>query len=65
MGAVQPICEPLVPLNAMAGIPDFAASVAAPTVPEMSVVVPRFAVLEVLADSVHCIMGKGEGYRRR
>ena len=31
------------PLNASAGMPSFAAAVAAPTVPDMRVVRPRFA----------------------
>ena len=44
MGAVHALWEPEVPLKAMAGIPPFAASVAAPTVPEMRAVVPRFAI---------------------
>lgn len=42
---VQGIWEPEVPLKAMAGMPRFAASVVAPTVPEMRVVVPRFAIV--------------------
>lgn len=42
---VQGIWEPEVPLKAMAGMPRFEASVAAPTVPEMRVVVPRFAIV--------------------
>lgn len=43
--AVQAVCEPVDPLKARAGIPSLAASVAAPTVPDMRVVVPRFAIL--------------------
>lgn len=40
------IWEPVVPLKAMAGMPSFAASVAAPTVPDIRVVEPRFAIDE-------------------
>ena len=42
-GAVYPVCDPVVPLKAMAGMPSFEASVAAPTVPDMRTVLPRFA----------------------
>ena len=38
---------PEVPLKARAGMPCFEASVAAPTVPDMKVVTPRFAFLSV------------------
>ena len=43
-GAVQAVWEPVVPLKAMAGMPSLAASVAAPTVPDIRTVLPRFAV---------------------
>ncbi len=42
-GAVYPVCDPVVPLKAMAGMPSFEASVAAPTVPDTRTVLPRFA----------------------
>jgi len=40
---VYSVWLPVVPLKAMAGMPSLAASVAAPTVPEIRTVVPRFA----------------------
>lgn len=40
------VCDPVVPLKAMLGMPSFEASVAAPTVPDMRTVVPRFAAME-------------------
>lgn len=44
MAVVQATCEPEVPLKAMPGMPSRDASVAAPTVPEIKVVSPVFAV---------------------
>ena len=37
-GAVDAVWDPVAPLKAMAGMPSFAASVAAPTVPDTEVV---------------------------
>lgn len=56
---VQAVCEPVVPLKAMAGTDSFAASVAAPTVPEIRVVVPRFAIYENV--SVSWVTGAVKG----
>lgn len=46
-GAVYPVCDPVVPLKAMAGMPSIEASVAAPTVPDMRTVLPRLANAEM------------------
>jgi len=43
MGTVHAACVPVTPLKAMLGMPWVAAYDAAPTVPEISVVPPRFA----------------------
>ena len=40
------VWEPVVPLKAMAGMPSFEASVAAPTVPDTRTVLPRLAKAE-------------------
>ena len=47
-GAVYAVWEPVVPLKAMAGMPSFAASVAAPTVPDTRTVLPRLARAEAV-----------------
>lgn len=47
-GAVYPVCDPVVPLKAMAGMPSLEASVAAPTVPDIRTVLPRFAKVEIV-----------------
>ena len=50
--AVQAVWEPVLPLNAIAGMPSLEASVAAPTVPEIRVVLPRLATRMRLARTV-------------
>ncbi|KAL9046639.1 MAG: hypothetical protein Q9214_000576, partial [Letrouitia sp. 1 TL-2023] len=52
-GAVHAVWEPEVPLKAMLGIPSLAASVAAPTVPDMRTVEPRFAAGISPSEVVH------------
>lgn len=47
-GAVYPVWDPVVPLKAIAGMPSIEASVAAPTVPDMRTVLPRFARAETV-----------------
>ena len=47
-GAVYAVWEPVVPLKAMAGMPSFEASVAAPTVPDTRTVLPRLAGAEAV-----------------
>ena len=47
-GAVYAVWDPVVPLKAMAGMPSFEASVAAPTVPDTRTVLPRLAKAEAV-----------------
>ena len=58
---VQAIGEPEVPLKAMAGMRRFAASVAAPTVPEMRVVGPRFASASFRRCGMQCHLEMRKG----
>lgn len=57
VAVVQATCEPVDPLKARPGMPSSDASVAAPTVPEISVVSPRFAALgcQRLTPTYNCV----------